>query len=62
MTAQFSASTTPAGTRTTTPAGTRTTGPDGRGLARRAWRRIGEVISDMNYAASRLAEPRVTGR
>jgi hypothetical protein len=54
MTAQLIAS--------TTLVGTGTTAPDGRGLARGAWRRIGEAIREMNYAASRLAGTDITWR
>jgi hypothetical protein len=48
MSTQHRASTTFPGTVTT-----------GRGVARRAWRKIGETVHDMNYAAGRVATPRV---
>jgi hypothetical protein len=51
MTTQHSASTSFAGTVTT-----------GRGVGRRAWRKIGETFHDMNYAACRVASPRIPGK
>jgi hypothetical protein len=34
----------------------------GRGLTRTAWRKVTEVIREMNYATGRLAELNVTVR
>ena len=34
----------------------------GRGLTRRAWHAIGATIREMNYAAGRVATPRVPAR
>ncbi len=48
-------------TASMTPAGARRAATSRRGLARAA-RRVGAVIREMNYAACRVAEPRVTGR
>jgi hypothetical protein len=51
MSTQHTASTTFAGTVTT-----------GRGVARKAWRKIGATISEMNYAACRVATPRTVSQ
>lgn len=42
-------------TASTTATSTVTTG---RGMARRAWHKIGETVHEMNYAACRVATPR----
>jgi hypothetical protein len=31
----------------------------GRGVARRTWRKVGAAIHEMNYAAGRVATPRI---
>ena len=48
MTTQRSASMTSPSTVTT-----------GRGVARRTWRKLGAAIQEMNYAAGRVATPRI---
>ena len=48
MTTQRSASMTSPSTVTT-----------GRGVARRTWRKLGATIHEMNYAAGRVATPRI---
>ena len=48
-------------TQRTAPTTTQSTATAGRpGAARRAWRKIGATIHEMNYAAGRVALPRVT--
>jgi hypothetical protein len=47
-------------TASMTAASTVTTGR--RGAARRAWRKIGATIHEMNYAAVRVAMPRIPGQ
>jgi hypothetical protein len=44
------------------PEGNGTAATTGREKARTAWHRIGEAIREMNYAASRIAEPAISGR
>jgi hypothetical protein len=46
-------------TQRTTSMTSASPGPTGPGAARRAWRKIGEAIREMNYAAARVAMPRV---
>jgi hypothetical protein len=53
-------------TQRTAPMTSASPGPTGTAsastvtAARRAWRKIGEAIREMNYAAGRVAVPRVT--
>ena len=34
----------------------------GRGMARKAWRKIGATVNEMNYAACRVATPRTASQ